>query len=112
MPDAGRSLPMGNNTKGTHMNSILKTVAVAGALALSSTLAFAQSGSGSSQTGGAMGKTTTDSGTHGGAMKNDGMGTTGSSMPSGKDSSTQGANTAGSAERKGDATSPGGMMKK
>ena len=35
-----------------------------------------------------------------------------SNMPSGKDASTQGANTAGSAEKKGDATSPGGTMKK
>ncbi|HEV7881238.1 hypothetical protein [Bradyrhizobium sp.] len=47
-------------------------------------------------------------------MKKDGMGTgaTGTSMPSAKDSSTQGASTAGSAEKKGDATTPGGTMKK
>jgi len=32
--------------------------------------------------------------------------------PSSKDASTQGAGTAGSAEKKGDATSPGGTMKK
>lgn len=38
--------------------------------------------------------------------------TTGSSMPSSKDASTQGAGTAGSVDRKGDAASPGGMMKK
>jgi hypothetical protein len=37
--------------------------------------------------------------------------TTGSSMPS-KDTSPQGAGTAGPAERKGDATTPGGTMKK
>jgi hypothetical protein len=49
----------------------------------------------------------------GGAMKN---GTTGpaaqSAMPSSRDASTQGANTAGSAQKKGDATTPGGTMKK
>jgi len=48
-----------------------------------------------------------------GTMKN---GTTGpaaqSSMPSSKDASPQGANTAGSAERNGDATTPGATMKK
>jgi hypothetical protein len=33
-------------------------------------------------------------------------------MPSAKDASTQGAGTAGSAEKKGDAASPGGTMKK
>jgi len=33
-------------------------------------------------------------------------------MPSGKGASTQGANTAGSVEKKGDAASPGGTMKK
>jgi hypothetical protein len=38
--------------------------------------------------------------------------TTGSSTPSAKDASSQGADTAGSAEKKGDATTPGGMMKK
>jgi hypothetical protein len=38
--------------------------------------------------------------------------TTGSSMPSAKDASTQGADTAGPAEKKGDATTPGGAMKK
>ena len=35
-----------------------------------------------------------------------------SSVPSAKDASTQGAGTAGSAEKKGDAASPGGTMKK
>jgi hypothetical protein len=33
-------------------------------------------------------------------------------MPSSKDASTQGANTAGAAQKKGDATTPGGTMKK
>jgi hypothetical protein len=46
-------------------------------------------------------------------MKNDATGaTTGSSTPSAKDASSQGAGTAGSAEKKGDATTPGGTMKK
>jgi hypothetical protein len=46
-------------------------------------------------------------------MKNDATGaTTGSSMPSAKDASTQGADTSGPAEKKGDATTPGGTMKK
>jgi hypothetical protein len=46
-------------------------------------------------------------------MKNNATGaTTGSSMPSAKDPSSQGAGTAGSAEKKGDATTPGGTMKK
>jgi hypothetical protein len=38
--------------------------------------------------------------------------TTGNSTPSAKDASTQRANTGGSAEKKGDATTPGGTMKK
>jgi hypothetical protein len=37
--------------------------------------------------------------------------TTGSSTPSAKDASTQGADTAGQAEKKGDATTPGGTIK-
>jgi hypothetical protein len=57
------------------------------------------------------GRTTPTQG--GGTMKN---GTTGpaaqSTMPSSKDASTQGANTAGAADKKGDAASPGGTMKK
>jgi hypothetical protein len=43
---------------------------------------------------------------------NMGSGSAKSTTPSGKDASTQGANTAGSAEKTGDATSPGGTMKK
>jgi hypothetical protein len=38
--------------------------------------------------------------------------TTDSSTPSAKDASTQGADTGGSAEKKGDATTPGGTMEK
>jgi pentapeptide MXKDX repeat protein len=47
-------------------------------------------------------------------MKKNGMAKEGMSKdtPSSKDASTQGAGTAGSAEKKGDATSPGGTMKK
>jgi hypothetical protein len=49
----------------------------------------------------------------GAAIKNDASrGAANSSMPSAKDASTQGANTAGSVDKKGDATSPGGTMKK
>jgi hypothetical protein len=91
----------------------LTTIALATAFALSGTLVFAQAG------GPAASKTTTGDSVNGSTtgggkeMKN---GTTGagigSSMPSGKDASTQGAGTAGSAEKKGDATTPGGTMKK
>jgi hypothetical protein len=102
----------------------IRTIALATAFALFSGIAFAQSGTtagGSSQAGGpAASKTTTGESmdgrttqTQGGAMKN---GTTGpaaqSTMPSSKDASTQGANTAGSVDKKGDAASPGGTMKK
>jgi hypothetical protein len=102
----------------------IATIALVTAFALSGTLALAQAGNnsagGSSAAGGpAASKTTTGdsmngSTTGGGTeMKNGAPGrTTGSSMPSGKDASTQGADTAGSAEKKGDATTPGGTMKK
>jgi hypothetical protein len=101
-----------------------KTIALAATFALSSSLAFAQAGNtagGSSQAGGpAASKTTTGDSMNGGttagggaAMKNGATGgAASSSMPPAKDASTQGANTAGSAEKKGDATSPGGTMKK
>ena len=102
----------------------IKTIALATAFALSNTLAFAQAGGntagGSSAAGGpAASKTTTgdskDGATTsgGGSPMKDATGTTtGSSMPSAKDASTQGADTAGPAEKKGDATTPGGTMKK
>jgi hypothetical protein len=50
----------------------------------------------------------------GAALKNGmtGGGAASSSMPSAKNASIQGAHAAGSAEKKGDATSPGGTMKK
>ena len=108
----------------------MTTISLATAFALASTIAFAQSNTagGSSQAGGpAASKTTTGDNMNGsttgggGAMKNDAPGaikdnapgmTTGRSAPSPKDASTQGAGTAGAAEKKGDATSPGGTMKK
>ena len=104
----------------------IRTIALATAFALSSSFALAQSGNtagGSSQAGGeAASKSTTGDSmdgrttqTQGGgaAMKNSTTGPAAqSTMPSGKDASTQGANTAGSAEKKGDATTPGGTVKK
>jgi hypothetical protein len=114
--------PRGNNQEETTMK--VRTIALAAAFALSSTLAFAQAGNtagGDSKAGGpAASKTTTgdsmDGRTTGGggtAMKNGATPTTtGTSMPSAKDASTQGAGTAGAAEKKGDATAPGGTMKK
>ncbi|RZN16831.1 hypothetical protein CWO90_38495 [Bradyrhizobium sp. Leo121] len=101
----------------------IKTISLAAIFALSSTVAMAQSGSsagGSSQAGGpAASKTTTGesmsgSTTGGGAnMKNSGTGPAAqSSAPSAKEPSTQGAGPAGAPDRKGDAASPGGVMKK
>jgi hypothetical protein len=102
----------------------VETIALATAFALSSTLAFAQAGNtagGSSAAGGpAASKTTTGdsmngSTTGGGAVMKNSTGsgmTTGASTPSAVDSSNQGAPTAGSAEKTGNATSPGGTMKK
>lgn len=89
----------------------IKAIALASIFALSTTLAFAQSSQGKAGSdNGPTSNTTTP-----GSM-NQGAGSTemkkSSSMPSGKDASTQGANTAGSAEKKGDAASPGGTMKK
>jgi uncharacterized membrane protein len=118
-----QQLFFGRHNEETAMRT--KTIALATAFALSSTLAFAQAGGntagGSSAAGGpAASKTTTgdskDGGTTsgGGSAMKDGTtrATTGSSTPSAKDASTQGADTAGSTERKGDATTPGGTRKK
>lgn len=105
----------------------IKTVALAGVFALASTFALAQSGGntagGSSQAGGpAASKTTSGESKDGRTTQGQGagatmkQGTTGpaaqSNMPSPKDASTSGANTAGSADKKGDAATPGGTMKK
>jgi hypothetical protein len=90
---------------------------------LASTLAVAQTSAGSSaggsSTSGGPAATKPNSDTTQRTPSTGGSsGTTGasggstSSMPSTKDASTQGAETAASAEKKGDATSPGGTMKK
>ena len=84
----------------------MKTLALATAFALTSTIAFAQTtstGAGAQQGGQAPQATTGDN------MKDS---TTGRSGPSAKDASTQGAGTAGAVDKKGDAASPGGTMKK
>jgi hypothetical protein len=88
----------------------ITTIVLAGIFGLSSTLAFAQSSqgkAGSDNGPSSNAPTTQNHGTAVGTEQNKG-----SSMPSSKDASTQGANTAGSAEKKGDATTPGGTMKK
>jgi hypothetical protein len=102
----------------------IKTIGLAAILALSSSIAMAQSSGGSaggsSQAGGpAASKTTTGesmsgSTTGGGSnMKNDGTGPAAqSSAPSAKEPSTQGAGPAAGPDRKGDAATPGGVMKK
>jgi hypothetical protein len=86
----------------------MKSISLAAALALASTTALAQGNAATA------GNDTNNSTTAGGAaVKNGTTGTTtGSSRPSPKDASTQGAGTAGAVDRKGDATSPGGTMKK
>jgi len=89
----------------------IKAIALASIFALSTTLAFAQSSQGKA---GAENGTTSNTTTSGGMSQ--GAGGTemkkSNSMPSAKDASTQGANTAGAADKKGDAASPGGTMKK
>jgi hypothetical protein len=118
-----QQLFLGGITRKTAMRT--NTIALATAFALSSTLAFAQAGGntagGSSAAGGpAASQTTTGDSKDGGTTSGGGNATkegaagatTGSSTPSAKDASTQGAGTAGSVERKGDATTPGGTMKK
>jgi len=83
----------------------VKTITLAALLAVSSTMAMAQSSQG--KAGSDNGPTSNSPSTMnpGGEMKND------SKMPSAKDASTQGAGTAGAANKKGDAASPGGTMK-
>jgi uncharacterized membrane protein len=84
----------------------MKTISLATAFALASTIAYAQTNNtGSSQAGGSAAPQTTT----GDNMKES---TTGRSAPSPKDASTQGAGTAGAVNKKGDAASPGGTMKK
>jgi hypothetical protein len=112
--------------RGNREETIMKigTIVLATVFAIASTASFAQTNNtagGSSQAGGpAASKTTTGDSMNGGTtagggavMKNGATGaTTGSSRPSSKDPSTQGAGTAGAVEKKGDAASPGGTMKK
>ena len=75
----------------------MKSISLAAALAFASTVAFAQ------------GNTTST-----GSQKSDGekMNNSATTKPSPKDASTQGAGTAGAVDKNGDATSPGGTMKK
>jgi len=85
----------------------MKSISLAAALALASTAALAQ---GNAATAGNDTNSSTTAG--GAAVKNGTTGTTRSSRPSPKDASTQGAGTAGAVDKKGDAASPGGTMKK
>ncbi len=90
----------------------IKSIALAAVLAASSTLAVAQPSQGK---GGSDNGPTSNAPSTPGTMKQSGAGgemKKDSTMPSGKDASTQGAGTAGAANKKGDAASPGGMMKK
>ena len=80
----------------------IKSISLTVALALASTAAFAQ---GSATTGGSQ--TDAPKATTGDTMNNGAM-----TKPSSKDASTSGAGTAGAADKKGDAASPGGTMKK
>lgn len=86
-----------------------KTIALAAILTLSSTLAFAQA---------SQGKAGSENGPTSNAPTIQNQGSAGSAtnkggpMPPGKDASTQGANTAGAVDKKGDAAGPGGAMKK
>lgn len=89
----------------------IKTITLAAVLTLSSTLAFAQASQG--KAGAENGPTsnaptTQNQGSAGGGTDTSKSG----SMPAAKDASTQGANTAGAVDKKGDAASPGGTMKK
>ena len=93
---------------------MIKSLLVATCIAAISTLgvvgASAQTGGSANQEGSTSAKDKMD---RDGMMRKEGTGaTTGTSMPSAKDASTQGAGTAGAAEKKGDAASPGGTMKK
>ena len=82
----------------------MKCISLAAALALVSTAALAQGNAAgnNAQTGGPASK----------ATAGDNMNNSTTTKPSPKDASTQGAGTAGAVDKKGDATSPGGTMKK
>jgi hypothetical protein len=79
------------------MTMNMKSISLAAALAFASTAALAQGNTMST------GSQKTDS---------DKINNAATTKPSPKDASTQGAGTAGAVDKKGDATSPGGTMKK
>jgi hypothetical protein len=87
----------------------IRTVALATAFALCSGIAATQS----SNTAGANSQAGVQAGIKTKNAKDGGTGQAArSNTPSPKDASTQGANTAGAAQKKGDDTSPGGTVKK
>src|SRR3569833_3245008 len=78
----------------------MKSILLAAALAFAGTAALAQgNAAGSSSPAGAP-------------KASDNMSNSATTKPSPKDASTQGAGTAGAVDKKGDATSPGGKIKK
>jgi hypothetical protein len=97
----------------TREPQMIKSLLVATCIAAISTLgvvgASAQTGGSANQEGSTSAKDKMDKD---GMMRKDGPGATTGTSPSAKDSSTQGAGTAGAAEKKGDAAAPGGTMKK
>jgi hypothetical protein len=95
-----------------------KTIALVAAFVLSSTMALAQPGQGKAGAdNGPTSNAPTTSGninqdtTVGAAKKSKTTKMQKSTTGSSKDASTQGGGTAGAAQKKGDATTPGGTMK-
>jgi len=83
----------------------MTTIALATAFAFTGTVALAQTNTGGNPS---PSKSMNEPG-----MKETAPGmTTGNSAPSPRDASTQGAGTAGAVDKKGDAASPGGVVKK
>ena len=88
-------------------------IVMAAVLAATSSLAFAQAGSGSGATlPEKSGPAVNGGGAVVGNSRKETTGTTGTSRPSTGDASSQGAGPAGAADKKGEDTSPGGVMKK
>jgi hypothetical protein len=83
-----------------------RTIALAAILTMSSTLVFAQASQG--KAGSENGPTSNAPTTQNNGSAGNVIGT----KPSAKDASTQGSNTAGAVDKKGDAATPGGTMKK
>jgi hypothetical protein len=108
-------LACGAQQKETGMK--IRTIALAAAFALSGTVALAQAGSttagGNPQAGIKTKNAKEGDHTKNGAQTKKGISgaASQSGMPSSKDASTQGANTAGAVDKKGDANSPGTMKK-